>query len=534
MGCECWNFFKSIFRKKSDDFNFGNYEYFSITENNSENDAKNLETAKKVVRICLSEDHYEYRKYLDIILNFEKEDFWKLFEGLIDNKEDLYYKYNIDNEGNYFYNLIAKFENFQTILTQWYKDSKYYEYLKKLWIKFPLMSKLKDYYNSEYELSMYLKDIQYNEWEEDIKEEFKVCIRNSSEFKSCEISNFIKRDYPELENLFKNILSYRKKLGKQKNIDMKDYEDNFLALGKNLIKDFVENKLSNKDEKLEIKGSDALKTGIQNKIQSFLFEEYDQEDIDESLIDPRKISKLAQLIKSGNLINDIQNTFKFLKGVDILGGITLGLSLLNLCNEIYIFYNSFNEYDNTNDKFRERLNIIKQNFNEHKKIGILPENYYEAINRIIEVITNIKKDYEEVIDLINEIDESIENKKNEKKKFGKKIVKNIAKVGFAAAGAVVTSGLGAIACGIGMVASGIGIIRNARRFHKQKKQIKKLKLTREDSAELKNSISFELNDLYELYCKLSKNHFPSDYKDEGDEYYIDDGNNEDEEDEKFY
>ena len=397
------------------------------------------------------------------------------------------------------------------------------------------MSDLKNYYFDDNKLSKYLKNIgiQYDEWDEDIKEEFKRCIQASAEVKSCEISNFIRYEYPEFEELIRNTLKYKTKLGNHnKEVKMDDCEENLIIVSKNLIKDFVGNWFSKKEQISDIKGDTMLKESIISKINSFLFKEYDKDDDDEdSLFDMEKVetnfSQLVKVLKEGKLLDDLKSSIKFLNGADIIGGITVGLSLLNLSNEIYKMYRSFKKCDNINYKFKERLNIIKNNFEEHKNIGILPNNYnekyYETINIIIQITKFIKKDYEDIIDLINDIEVTIKNKKAQHKKSGKKIIKGCVKVAVGIAGVALSGGLGAIACGIAASAHTMGVIRHGIKFHKEKKQLKNLKLTKKESDELKRSIEIELDNLYDLYIEISKRHFPSydnEYSDD-DSYYND-------------
>ena len=111
--CEC---IKCIFSKK---INYNDFDYIKISEKNSESDF-DLEAAKEAVKICLSEDKYPYCTFCDNILSFNEDDFKILFKGLLEQKKDeLYDKYNKNEEEkkNFDY-LIAKFENFQILLTQ--------------------------------------------------------------------------------------------------------------------------------------------------------------------------------------------------------------------------------------------------------------------------------------------------------------------------------------------------------------------------------------------------------------------------------
>ena len=62
--------------------------------------------------------------------------------------------------------LLDKFDNFCFILNEWYRDKKYYEYLKELWIKYPCLEDLNQ------------GDIQNMEELENIMDSFGINFRN--------------------------------------------------------------------------------------------------------------------------------------------------------------------------------------------------------------------------------------------------------------------------------------------------------------------------------------------------------------------
>jgi len=66
-----------------------------------------------------------HKKLLPEINKFDSDAIEMLFNGIGE------YDYNIKNK-IIFKKLLDKFENFQNVLEQWYKDKKYYKYLKVL------------------------------------------------------------------------------------------------------------------------------------------------------------------------------------------------------------------------------------------------------------------------------------------------------------------------------------------------------------------------------------------------------------------
>ena len=97
-----------------------------------------------------------------------------LFNGIAE------YDYNIKNK-IIFKKLLDKFENLQNVLEQWYKDKKYYEYLKVLWIKYPCLEDLKEKKMEELEETMESYLIDFKSWPQEIKDDFKRLIDQEKE-----------------------------------------------------------------------------------------------------------------------------------------------------------------------------------------------------------------------------------------------------------------------------------------------------------------------------------------------------------------
>ena len=107
--------------------------------------------ARKLVQLLLSEDNL-YKNSLEPILLFDEEQLENLFFG---NDEYKNYPYYIITDKIQFKNLLLKFEDFNDILFEWYKDESKYDNLIKLWRSNLCLYKLKDI--SDYELENKLR-----------------------------------------------------------------------------------------------------------------------------------------------------------------------------------------------------------------------------------------------------------------------------------------------------------------------------------------------------------------------------------------
>jgi len=90
----------------------------------------------------LSTDIKTYKKYLPQIKRLDSDAFKNMFQG---NKE---YEYNIQNR--YHFNLLLdKFNNFSTLLDEWYEEEDKYDYIRQLWLKYISIESMKNKTESE-------------------------------------------------------------------------------------------------------------------------------------------------------------------------------------------------------------------------------------------------------------------------------------------------------------------------------------------------------------------------------------------------
>ena len=515
MGCECFrNFFK-----RSEPYKEEKKE--PLFEPEEDPNAFNYEKAKDIVKQCLlSEDDF-YKCFCDDVLSLDKENFKILFEGAIDEgqKEKFCERNNLKNEFIY---LINKFENFQTILTQWYKDKKYHKYIIKIWRKFPTMKSLKDVYFNEEEMNNYLNsiDIDYYSWNEDIKNEFKNCIGNSPDIKCCEIENYINGKFPEFKLLLTSTLNYKKRLKNLYDKGMDDYEYNFGYIAKSLISDFVSYFSNNIKDIAQLKGSPEFKKNVTIKINELIYEKFDSENYKEndennySYISYNKVQEISNKIRDGDILKILEQGINivFKTKLNIVGGINVAISLLGLCTSIHELYKCFLEHDNIVEQFKEELEDIRQEFEKHKFIGIIPNNYDEALKKIADAIDKIQDDRIKIINLIERIDSKITEKKKIKKKSIFGIIKNVVQFGAAASGIIITSGVPAVTFSVLAVTNFIRTIHHSKKIVNAKKNIKSFKKTLNEAIELEDIIRFDYEYLLDKYKQIKEQYLPTEYK----------------------
>lgn len=533
MGCEC---IKNLFRSRRNDdeedpidLNTLLPEPKRIEEVEEDPDLFNYEMAKNIVKRCFSCKDIYSSGLTDIVLSFNEKDFQNLFEGFIGDeiaKIKICEKYHIyeDDFQREFLLLSNRFENFQSIFTQWYKKKKYHNYIEALWENFPLMNTLKEIYLDEEKLNNYLQGINYSNWDNDIKKSFIKCIRNSPEIKSCEISNFIDDKYPEVKDLINSSLNYKKNLKIYYSEGMEDYQSSLLYISRSLLKEFTQFFMENSGDNIKkiIKGSESLKESIINKTELFLFQKYDGDEEYKyeyeynSFINYQKVHELNCKLRNGEILKSLEECINvaFKINLNIIGGINVAMGLLELVTSIHELYKCFFSYhDNFSNKFKQELNTIFARFNTHKNIGLIPENYDSALKKIYNAIEEINRDRKDIIDLIIRIDNEISKKKIEKKKRIFKVVKNIVKIGVGIAGSIVATGPVAITFGIAAAVGSVRTIHHSKKLHDVKKDIINYLKIIDEAIEIENKIKEELDNLLQKYLEIKQKYYPKDYKD---------------------
>ena len=165
----------------------------------------NFEKARKIVELCLSKDNL-YGKFWNYISSFNQEQFKNLFQGKLDYKN---YPELEEMEKIEFKFLLMRFEDYFSILFEWYQDESKYNNIVKLWNSKLCIYKLKDNSNTE------IKSILQNLGISDIDNflfELRPIINNSKESKSSTIN---------LDN-YKESMRKIEEIGKKLNNDKND------------------------------------------------------------------------------------------------------------------------------------------------------------------------------------------------------------------------------------------------------------------------------------------------------------------------
>ncbi len=185
-----------------------------MSDNNDEilyNESK----ARELVYFLLRNDINTYKKLIPEIKSLNSEAFEKLFQGIPfkkDANDEDGYDYNVKNKKT-FKNLINKFDNFSIILDAWYKDKKYYQYLKELWSRYISIENLvcNDDKETEEKIEKILKQnkIDYATWPEDIKDEFKILVKNTEDTRIMELKNEIDNNFSEFNNIIEDLIHFK-------------------------------------------------------------------------------------------------------------------------------------------------------------------------------------------------------------------------------------------------------------------------------------------------------------------------------------
>ena len=164
-------------------------------------DNNDLKKKKECIKMLVEDDIAIYNQFLPKIEKMTDEEIENLFAGNC--------KYFESESNNQFKMLVYKFQNFSILLFQWYNKTETMKYLKELWENYICFEDLRNLNQEQLETFMNGKTT-YKNWPTNIKNEYKMCIRNTkdtiiSELKNSfeNLSEFEKNLYNSLEDLIK-------------------------------------------------------------------------------------------------------------------------------------------------------------------------------------------------------------------------------------------------------------------------------------------------------------------------------------------
>lgn len=470
----------------------------------------NEQKARELTSILLKNDISIYRKLLPEVQKMSSEDFQSLFEG-IDDQE-----YNVRNKKD-FKKLSIKFNNFHVILEEWYQNPKYYAYLKELWTRYPCIENLRCKEDDEFEKAMKSFSINYDKWPNDVKCEFKTLVNNTEDTTAYELKQVIEDKFSELNSVLEELIVFKKAIKEQE--ENLVYEKNSQSLIFNIIgtialplaymfgqkniaakeakvaNKIIYNKCFNKKE-ADFITKDFIKIIEKKKCTGY----YNYIDKNE------KLHKLNLKCKNGKLNNLKlgQKAKAFFKS-KVVCGLHAALSFLNLGWSIYELtqtYKGFQEVKN----YKKRLEEIVGLFNIHKKeIGILPEDFSEAAIRIRNVLAKIRKDQQDLRNLINDIRMSIQFQESQKNKAIAGLVGSIGLGIFGVVGGIVTANGTSVIYGVSSVANAASAIAHTSNIVMSSKLIKEFNDVLTKAYEEEQKIQKEIDNLInELTSRLEQ------------------------------
>lgn len=421
-------------------------------ENSGDEFCFNEEKARKCVYYLLKDDIPSFKKFLPEIKAMDSISFENLFQGTpfknkneIENEEEGY-DYKVKNK-NKFEKLLDKFDNFSIILEDWHLDEKYYKYLKELWIQYISIENLKE--RDEQKLEEILKSnrIDYINWPEDIKNNFKMKINNTSNTRIMALKSILENDLSEFNDVIQKLNYYKKKLSEKKEEENEIYKENATNIIKQILGVavvFAIGEAFNRGLKaVDAKQIKALKKIIlnnnkagfnQSKVNSlvnrllelsegdsgfrtFTLSETNIDGTIKNIKDCHWCRGFSFLEEGGDIevncydgkiscLNLGQKVKTILKNKAVLG-IHVALSFLNLGWSIIQLKSTCDSCKQV-DQYKNRLDEITKDFENHKNaLGILPDDFKESSKKIKEILILIWEDYKKIQKLIDDINKSI-------------------------------------------------------------------------------------------------------------------------------
>ena len=497
----------------------------------------NEQKARELVSILLAKDINVYRKLLPEVQKLNSEDFQKLFEGTDD------YEFNVKNKKD-FKKLTIKFNNFQIILDEWYQNNKYYDSLKELWTRYPCIENLRGKEDDELEKSMKSFSINYDKWPSDIKSEFKTLVNNTEGTTAYELKKIIEDKFCELNSVLEELIVFRNAIKSQGDENL-IYEKNAQSMIFNIIGTialplayfFGQKNIAAKEAKIANKI--IFNKGYSKKQADFITKDFmnlikkDNCTGCYNYIDKnKKLHKLNLQCKNGKLNNLKlgQKAKAFFKS-KVVCGLHAALSFLNLGWSIYELTKTYKGFEEVKN-YKKRLEEIVQLFNAHKKeIGVLPDDFSEAASRIRNVLDKIRKDQQDLRNLINDIRKSIQFQESQKNKSIAGLAGSIGLGIFGIVGGIVTANGTSVIYGVSTVANTVSAIAHTSNIVMSSKLIKEfndvLNKAYEEEQKIQNEIDSLINELtnrLEQQPKFDLNASISSISTEFDESFLDELN----------
>lgn len=462
--------------------------------------------ARKVVISLLKKDVIIYRKLIPEIEKLDSESFEYLFSG------EAKYKYNIKSQ-NILKKLLIKLDNFMLILYSWYKEDKFYKYLEELWIKYPSIEDLRVLV-TEKELADRLQSysINYTYWPEDIKKSFKECINQTEGTKVMDLKKQLEDNYSQVSSVISELKLLKNKF---KETEEQLYEKNAENIALKIISStlgimapvgaFLSNKAIN-DKKIRVVNKLVNKKCFLSPKQNEIFSKDILKTIKEKKLtgnynfydNKKRLHELNIKCKNGKLDNiNLGQKVKAILKSKLVCGLHAALSFLNLGWSIYELRQTYKGFEEVKN-YRSRLEKCKELFEMDKKeIGILPDDFIIATERIKNVIKEIRKDQQSLRELIIDIRKSIEYQETQKKKSMIGLATSIGFGAFGIIGGIVSCNAVSTVYGISTFANIVSGAAHTTSIVMSSKIIDQLNQILDEAYKEEENIQQEIDKLYE-------------------------------------
>ena len=438
-------------------------------------------SARRLIKLLLSEDPL-YRDTLNYIILFTNEELEHLFKG--DDEYKKYPYHNIKNRLQFKF-LVNKFEDFNTILFEWYKDKERYENLIKLWNRNLCIFKLKE--DSDEELIKKFKEANISD-PEGFLEEAKDLINNSLESKASDIKNYLKNDFNDIYSLINTSISYNNEFKKSKIENIDNVTTNLTNIIQKLVVKslpLVKNFIIKKYPQLNVLSKIQLESGMLNTLKENLIGELEQDDtIFSKGIGFDTLSELYDAFKNGNFVTKLMDEAKTHYDNPATSVVILANSFLNLATCIKEYHDDMIKIDEIKNEATKEFDKINNNFeNLKKQLGELDlDNFQESMDKIMLIKHKVSENKKKLIEACDNFDKKVEKNNSEAKK------KNISST-LTYVGGVVSSSIGLAFCtgGFGLFAYGTAAAVNGIclgvQFYKLSQLKENLKLKQEKLKE---------------------------------------------------
>ena len=471
----------------------------NIKNDNIEKDVEiddfDYEKAKSLVKYLLNSDYEYFKSLLYEVMNLNNKEFKCLFYG------DSDYDYNIRFEKkSRFKKLAIKFENFAILLSEWYlKDKKYHECLKELWRNFIDLFYINNL--NESDLKEHLKCTNYQNWDIEIKVEFKNIIKNSSNLKE-KFKEFLKEEFQDLEEVIKTMKKTEQTILKEQ--DNKEGNIFIIENLKSISNKILEQLLPLYFEHINSKNDNEktkITSNMTQKLITTIATSYATGDLLNDLANPKNyINNLQNLIDHTNIRLNFKSFERIIDNNATAYGI-LGISFLNVCFSMFSTDTFLKESDVKIGKLRKRLENIKEKFERHKKQVTLID--LDDIDKAMKEIEKLRFLFEEDKDDIRRLVEDINIQMKELDIESTKKYLNLYSTG----GMIVLNTVLGVytrnyAYGISSIFNGVSIYNEYDAIQKIKSKIQELDSLLKEAKEEEKKILEEISLLNRKYKQL--------------------------------